>query len=178
MKRLTLVLVTLFIFAIEGSVFAQRPGVPGSKPMDKITLAKMWKLTEVLELDEQRAAKLFPLISKYDRLIGEKVKEKMEIGKKLKAHFDGREKIPQNELAQLARRLWVIDQEISNLQLDRFDTVSKVLTPEEAAKYSTFELIFQEEIRNAMRRMRGPQVKPMPPQGPPPDPMEPEPDVD
>jgi len=181
MKRVALVLIVLFIFSIGGVALAQQqqPGAPSARPMDKLALAKMWKLTEVLNLDEQQAAKLFPVISKYDRMIGDKVKEKIEIGRKLKAHFDGREKLAPNDLAQLSRRLWVIDQEISGLQLERFNAVSKILTPEDAAKYSTFEMLFQEEVRNAMRRMHGPQVKPMmPPQGPPPDPMGPGPDSD
>lgn len=180
MKRLAFALTLLFVLAIGTSALAQEAGAPPPPPFgqghcDKLELAKLWKLTEVLQLDEQRAAKLFPVISKYDRMIREKVIEKMETGKKLKAHLDGVAKLSQNEMLQISRKLWTVDQDIARLQVERFDAVSKLLSPEEAAKYSVFEVVFQEEIRKAMRRMKGPN---MPPHGQPPAPMEEEPDFD
>lgn len=144
----------------------------------KLELAKLWKLTDLLQLDEQKAAKLFPVMSKYDRQIREKFIEKLETGKKLKAHIDGVSKLSESELTQLARRIWTLDQEIARLQLERFDAVSKLLTPEEAAKYSVFEIVFHEEIRKAIRKMRGQKApQNILPQGKPPALMEEEPDL-
>lgn len=184
MRRLAFALVLLFAIAVGLSAVAQESGSPPPPPFgqgqgDKLELAKLWKLTDVLQLDEQKAAKLFPVISKYDRQIREKVIEKMEVGKKLKAHLDGVAKLPQGEMVQLSRRLWTIDQDIARLQLERFDEVSKLLTPEDAAKYSMFEVVFHDEIRKAIRRMRGSQgPHNMPPKGQPPATTGGDPDFD
>jgi len=177
MKRIALILAVALVLSIGGQALAQKGGGHDKRPLEKLELAKLWKLTEFLELDEGRAAKLFPLLSGYDRKIAEKTGEKFEIMKKLKAHFDDVAQIPENELVKMSKRLWEIDKEVAQLQAERFDAVSKILSPEETAKYSAFEIIFKEEVRKLLmrgrRQHRGgpavpppqPQMQPMPGQG-------------
>ncbi|HDH97262.1 MAG TPA: hypothetical protein ENF73_06020, partial [Proteobacteria bacterium] len=140
MRRMMIATVSAVVFAlvIVGFAYAQQSGKSGQdkRPLEMLEWAKLWKLTEFLELDEQRAAKLFPVLASYDRKIMAKANEKLEVMRKLKAHFDGITPLSRDELTRMSKRLWEIDKEIAQLQIERFDAIAKILSPEEAARYS------------------------------------------
>jgi len=126
--------------------------------MDQLRGMRMWKLTEELKLDEATAAKLFPLLSKYDDLEREVHRERghayRELHQALEAPSPDRARIDAvvEKMARLRDRRHVVEQE-------KLAAVRKVLTAQQMGKLllviPRIEDSFRRKIREAIDSARG-----------------------
>jgi len=119
----------------------------------RVEMIKMWRLTEELGLDEKTAARLFPLLSKFD-------KKRMEFQRELFEHrrsirqmeTDGDEGVDYGALLEKVEKAIAAIQDLEEQQRTE---LKKILTPEEMLKYMAFEERFRREMQQMMRESRG-----------------------
>jgi Spy/CpxP family protein refolding chaperone len=125
--------------------------------LDKLRTERMWKLTEALKLDEATAARLFPLLAKYDdqeRAIG---KERAPLAKELREALlapspDG------TRINGLVDRLIAMRARRQALEAEKLAAVRKVLSPAQMGKMlllaPKIDEGFRERIREAVQMAR------------------------
>ncbi len=100
------------------------------KVRERIRAMRAWKLTEALDLDEAGAAKLFPVLGRYDERFEALVQENAAIHRQMRLSLEAGRTAELNALIDRAvamrARLWKLEEE-------RFAAVRKVLSPERAA---------------------------------------------
>ena len=160
-----------------GQALAQTPGKkgpapgpgggPGMKPgggpppqvlervRERVRTMRMWKLTEVLSLDEATAAKLFPLLKAYDDKMEPVIKDMMEAHKQLRdANKAG--KLDDKTATTLVERLLADRKQMQAMEDQRIADVRKVLSPQQQAKLLIAMPRIDQMVGGAIRRaMRG-----------------------
>jgi hypothetical protein len=161
MTRLVLVIAMLAAFA--GGAAAQAPGqtatAAGSgaqakreKIKQRILTMRAWALTQELSLDEPTAAKLFPVIAKYDDAFARLLRESVELRR---AAIDAAARNDDRALDD------VIDKIVANQRARwaaeeaRFKDVRKVLTPAQAARILVVLPQIDRRIQNQLRKALG-----------------------
>jgi Spy/CpxP family protein refolding chaperone len=125
--------------------------------IDKLRAERMWKLTEALKLDEPTAARLFPLLAKFDdqeRAIG---KERGPIVRDLRDALDAAS-ADSTRINGLVDRLMSIRGRRQALEAEKLAAVRKVLTPAQMGKLlllaPRIDEGFRERIREAVQSAR------------------------
>ncbi|MEE9615064.1 MAG: hypothetical protein V3W31_09000 [Thermodesulfobacteriota bacterium] len=117
----------------------------------KIALLYMWRLTETLDLDEATAAKLFPVLNRYN-------KKKMPLEReRMKLIIEAREASKTGDESgseELLKRVEKNQSALRDLGQEQAEEMKKVLTPAQMVKYLTFEEKFREEVRGMIRDAR------------------------
>lgn len=152
----TLVVAAAMVLAFAGQGFALEPDVNergtlkyatkrAENVRKRIETLKMWKLTKTLDLDEVTAAKLFPMLNRFDR---EKAKLQREVREALK---DLRTALRDGDEDSLTGLMQGLDEKrvaLSNIAEQERKGVAKVLSVKQQASYVLFQLEFNREIRN------------------------------
>lgn len=133
---------------------AQRRG-RGDAPIDKrekvkqkIRALRAYTLTEQLALDERTAAKLFPVLAKWDEVTDRLITERVELTRQLQ--------VANGKDAKVIDKL--IDDSVANqkalwdLEDRRLAELRKILTPAQVAKLIVVLPEFERRIRNQLRR--------------------------
>jgi hypothetical protein len=118
--------------------------------LDQMRAERMWRMTEELRLDEASAAKVFPLLTKFDERAREVGKERNEIVTALNAELetsrpdDGRIKALIDRLLANRNRRQAVEQE-------RFTALRQVLTAVQQAKLVLLLPKLEDSIRHRIR---------------------------
>jgi Spy/CpxP family protein refolding chaperone len=100
---------------------------------DQLRAERMWKLTDALKLDEATAAKLFPLLSKFDEQERNLGRERGETHRELRAATEAPS--PDNaRLETLIDKLIVLRGRRHDLEVEKLAAIRKVLKPLQMAK--------------------------------------------
>ena len=125
--------------------------------IDKLRAERMWKLTEALRLDEPTAARLFPLMAKYDEQEKALGKERGEIVRELRAALEAPTP-DQTRIDGLVQRLMAFRARRHALEAEKAEAVRKVLTPAQMGKLlllaPKIDDQFRERIREAVQTAR------------------------
>ena len=114
----------------------------------KIRALRAYTLTEELALDEQTAARLFPLLARYDDDFDRLLEQRVEVQRRLK-------RVANQEPRAVER---VIDEAIANqrgfwdLQDKRVQALRKILTPGQTAKLLVVLPAIERRIENQLRK--------------------------
>jgi len=138
-----------------------RDGQPGGPPSKermeqvrkRVEMVRIWKLTEVLDLDQETADRLFPILRKYDRKRMELQRERGQLRRQIRQMESGRsgEKVDAEKLLEGIENTRTRMMEIEEQQNRE---LKKVLTPEQMVKYISFEERFRREMKRMMRESR------------------------
>jgi Spy/CpxP family protein refolding chaperone len=125
--------------------------------IDKLRAERMWKLTEALRLDEPTAARLFPLMAKYDEQEKAMGKERGEIVRDLRLALEA--PTPDNaRIDALVSQLTAFRARRHALEAEKAAAVRKVLTPAQMGKLlllaPKIDDGFRERIREAVQAAR------------------------
>lgn len=146
----------LLVLLLAGTALAQ-PRSPAQDRREvvkkKIRAMRAYTLTEELGLDEQAAAKLFPILARWDDVTDKLLQQRVDIQRRLASTTDAK---------QLDK---VIDEAVANqkafwdLEDKRLAELRKVLSPPQTAKLlvvlPAFERKIQNQLRRAIARQRG-----------------------
>ncbi len=155
MRKVLFVFFLLVLTAgIAGEGLCQPPGeLPGGKNIrKKVEIMRVWELTKVLDLDEETASKLFPILHEYDKKrtkIHEDIRENR--GKLEEALNDGSYDRMKRILNRLERHHEVM-QKIS--QEERIE-LRNILTVKQQAKF----VLFHHEFKHRTKRMLAEAIK-------------------
>ena len=144
--------ITTDLLAEEGKKLNKREA-KRKKVLEKIKMVRAWRLTEVLELDEQTAAKLFPLLNDSEDKIEEVKQHAHSLRKKLSAEVEKNN--PDVQIIETTIEEILKDQsKLQDLQREQFKKFSEVLTPVQQAKLILFLPKFEREIQRIIRQAR------------------------
>ena len=156
---LKLVITLLALVLVAGSAAAQPGRVQARQgsgaQADKAAMKKriramrVWYLTEELELDDATAARLFPVLGKYDDQLDALQVEGARLRRELRKALAGRGN--QAEAARLVDALLAHYDKVYQLQRDRFVAARKVLSGAQAGRL----LMVLPRVDNAVRRQIG-----------------------
>jgi hypothetical protein len=119
--------------------------------MDKLRAERMWKLTEALKLDEVTAARLFPLLAKFDDTERAIAKERGPLARELRDTLDA--PTPDgNRVSGLVDRLIEIRKRRQALEIEKLSAVRKVLSPTQMGKLLLLAPKIDEGFRDRIRQ--------------------------
>jgi|GEM_PF-3205714 len=129
----------------------------------RINLIKIWRLSEELDLSEEKADKLFPVIRRFDKEKLELEKERNELMKNLRENLK-KGKSKDTKLKKIIIKLEENYAALQNLKKEKFNEMKDILSVEEQVKLILFMEYFPKEIRSIIgdakrkereRRVRG-----------------------
>jgi hypothetical protein len=164
MKKTWLVLALIIGLGLSGGQLLAQPTPPPQgeeRPMnqerreelrERIELIWMWKLTEELELTKEEGAKLFPLLSTYEKKKWELREKKRQIVQTLKQMIaDGSS---EGDLKRQIRSLEDNERARNKAEAEVFSEIAKILSVEKQAKYIVFQEYFRHEIHGLIKKAR------------------------
>jgi len=115
----------------------------------RIRALRAYTLTDELGLDEATAAKMFPILSKYDDELGKRLVARVKLTRDLDAATaKGDDKaidVAIDELVANQKALWALDEK-------RFDELRKVLTPKQAGRLLVVLPALERRVQNMLER--------------------------
>ncbi len=169
MKRKALIVLTIAVAVALGAVTiahakwgeggrSDRPyGKQDKERMrERIELMKMWKLTEALDLDQETAAKLFPLMHEFDVRQRQLHKNRGETIKLMREKLDG-ESADSSALRALITEFKKNERKMVDLRIERLDSMSEHLSDVQVAKMIALVPRFERGVRELLgdaREMR------------------------
>jgi hypothetical protein len=144
----------------SGAAVAAPGKVPGGKKrererlrqevLDQMRAERMWRMTEELRLDEATAAKVFPLLAKFDERAREVGKERGEIAQALTAELEnGRP--DDGRLKGLVDRLIANRSRRQGVETERIAALRQVLSPVQQAKLVLLLPKLEDGLRHRIR---------------------------
>jgi hypothetical protein len=133
----------------EGGRGKGMPTMDKAQMRERIELLKMWKLIEVLDLDQETAMKLFPVMHEYNL-------KQQEIGKVRGATIKQiREEVEKGTtdsaaLGSLIAQFKQNERDMTEMRIKQLDALSKVLSDEQIAKMIIFVPKMEQRIRGLM----------------------------
>ncbi len=128
---------------------------PTKEQMEKIRkrieTLRMWKLTKALDLDEDTAAQLFPLLNRYG-------KKRAEIERNLREDMialrDALKDRREGQLRDILERLEKNHKALQRINDEERTELKNVFTIEQQAKFVIFQQEFKREIRKIIAEIR------------------------
>ena len=166
MKKKWIIATTIAVTAVFATIAVAQPGPPDDMGMkrrherrdkaetrERVEMMKMWKLTDALDLDQETAAKLFPLMNEYDSKIREIRKQRHETTKQM------REELKKSEPDSAALRRMIDDFKKNELdttdtKIKKFEDMSKLLSDVQAAKAILLIPKFERDMKKMIGEVR------------------------
>ncbi len=136
-----------------GDESGRRPHRQREKQRERIGLMMMWRLTNALELDQDTAAKLFPMMREFDV-------EKRQLHEKRRDMIQQmRTEVEKDNPDRAALRKMIDDFKQNELDMvglrnKRLDDLSKILSDEQVAKMIIFVPQFERNVRELISDVR------------------------
>ncbi len=110
---------------------------------------KIWQMTKEMNLPTDKSEEFFPLYNKYNEEMRRTTTERQESVRKLDSmvNHGGSEPEMRGQIANVV----ALDSRLAGIHLKFIQSLGKILTPTEVAKYIVFEQRFDREIRNRIR---------------------------
>lgn len=161
--RKTLILATTIIFFLAATALAEPTG-PGPRPQrgqgknrarlqQRIELMKMWKLTQALDLNEETAQKLFPVINQFDERERQLRMSRRDLIKQLREEL-AKETADPDAIRKLVDEVKKNELEMAQSHNQQLDEMSKILNEEQMAKLIVFVPQFERNIKQLMYDVR------------------------
>lgn len=155
MKKVLFVFVLLVLTAgIAGEGLCQPPGErPERKGIrKKVGVMRVWELTKALDLDEETASRLFPVLNEYDR-------KRTKIHEAVRADRD-KLKVALNDgsydrMKEILGRLERHDEAMQQINQEERAELKNILTVKQQARF----VLFHREFRHRTKRMLAEKMK-------------------
>lgn len=148
--------VALILASFVSSAHAERrrgpldapPGDRREKVKQKIRALRAYTLTETLSLDEKTAAKMFPVLAKWDDVTDKLIVQRIDVQRQLEAAEgkDGR------AIDKLIDEAMANQRALLELEEKRLAELRKILTPAQTARLIVVLPRFERRIRNQLAR--------------------------
>jgi len=165
-RRLIAVFVLLAAVLTAAPVWAQetadQPPENRDEALRRIEMLRLFRLTEVLELNEDDAARIFPVIQRYDREYRDIMEKREQLMRELQLQINSGAADPA-ALGRLVDEILNQEREAMRVRTEQFKELKRILTPEQYAKYLIFDARFREDLSRMLddiRRHREPRAHP------------------
>ncbi len=155
-------LVSLTVFT--GEAFSQRfagaEGRPSKEQKQeirkRIETLKMWQLTKTLDLTEERAAKLFPIINEYDK---KRFAIRREIRKEMRTLKKSVDTVSEKNLIKMIDGLESRHRMIRKIDQDEIGKLKGMLSARDMARFIIFRHRFDREMKKIIHEAREKRIK-------------------
>ena len=123
---------------------------------DRVELMLMWKLTEALDLDDETATKLFPLLKESNKRQRELREKRRDMIKQIEDEVD-KEAPDSTVLRSMIDEFKKNERAMVDARIQRLDSFSEILTDEQIAKMIALVPKFERRVKDMIhegRRMR------------------------
>jgi len=145
-KWIATVLLTVPLLAAPIHAAAQGPRPEKRERVEeRIRMVRMWKLTEALDLTEERAAQIFPVLNRFDRHRSELIRENHKKINKLKEALQA-DPVDEEALISLIDKIGETRSALARIHDEEAAVLKKLFSVEEQARYLLFQISFEKEI--------------------------------
>lgn len=132
----------------------RREGPRHETARDMMLSLKIWKLTEVLEINEKLAEKVYPRVRELENLRFQHLNELQKINQELRIALnkDGSKTEALKNLVDQAKKLRL---QQTTAELEKLDKIFELLTPEQQAGFLLVEADFHQNIRRFLHDRQG-----------------------
>lgn len=155
-KRYLLTTLITGILSLYSTILSQPPReiMPEiKKPEEKLEMLKIWKLTDILELEYEQTIEFFALYKQLEALRREHLKERMNLIENLRADIKN-DDITESTINSYINQLTNLEEELIEGKKSIIDQINTILTPVQMGKFIVFEETFQEEMLGMIRTLR------------------------
>lgn len=145
MKRIILIFLPL-MFLVARENFDEKD------PREIIEKVRLYKLTEVLDLTDEQAAKLFPRLKEMRKNEQEFLRVRMDIILELKKLIKANAQA--QEIEKVLDKFQEAQKKRIENQLREIRELKEILTPIQQAKFLIFQEEFEKEIRDLIREVK------------------------
>ena len=150
-SRFTVILSLLMLMAAwqPPSLFADNGNIRErdlSRIRKKIETLRAWQLTEELDLDEDTSSRLFPAMKKADKERWEIETRNRELVGEMSRALEGRNPDP-GKINRILDELQSNRRELTLSEERHIDSVRRILSPADTARYLIFQIRFQAQIK-------------------------------
>jgi Spy/CpxP family protein refolding chaperone len=146
------ILKILVLLCITGSVFGQFEEAKGKKMREKLMTVKIWEMSERLDLSDEQAIKLFPIMRKQKAAIDSLKGEVENSFKKIRELVDS--KANEKKISAAIEDYKNAKIMINETEIEYINKISEVLTPQKVAKYLIFEREFRRKMMDIIKQRR------------------------
>jgi Spy/CpxP family protein refolding chaperone len=148
-------LILCLAVTLPTGAFARPDEALRAKVRERVRTMRTAKLIELLDLDEATAARLFPVLNRYDEQLEPIVRDMGEARREMRAQIEsGKPDVA--KLNKLVDRVVAGREKMHKVENDRLRDVRKVLTPVQMAKIvivlPEVDRFVHKEIRKALKR--------------------------
>lgn len=143
----------LFALLVPAGLRAADDAAERAKVKERIKLIKMWKLTEILDLDEERAARIFPVIQRFDAQKEAIHDQHGKNIKTLKAALEADAPDDKN-LTTLIEGMLEERNKLVRIQTEEIEALRGLLSAQELGKLILFQDEFRKEIHKIVSESR------------------------
>lgn len=155
MQRKILILGTVFMLLISGSIFSQERK-DGRK---KIKVLKVSYITEELDLTEEEAVKFWPVYNKYEKKkTSLHFAERRKI-KKLIENKGGIENLSEKDAKSITEKMLAIEKSSYQTQVDFLKEMSSIISYKKMVKLGMLEREFNRKLFNRYRKQKERKIK-------------------
>jgi hypothetical protein len=120
---------------------------------ERIELMIMWKLTEELDLDQETANRVFPLLHEHNKQQRERRTKRARITERMQEEL-GKDSPEPDTLRQLIDEFKQNERDLAEERIKRLDDFSEVLSEEQVAKLIMMVPKIENRVRDAIQKGR------------------------
>jgi Spy/CpxP family protein refolding chaperone len=125
-----------------------------AEALQRIEMVRLYRLVEILDLDSDQAARMFPVFQQYDRQFRELIERKEQTYDALRREL-GAAQPDARKLTAMSDQIVAFEQEAMRIRDAQYNELKKMLSPAQCAKYLLFEKRFNKEINRILEDVRG-----------------------
>ena len=154
MKKLFFI--TFLVVIAATGLYAQNRG-RGDKNMNPLQKIEEWekmKLIEVLNLNEDTSVRFFARRNEHQKKIKEILDQREELAKRMESEFNNTPKVSDAVYQEQVNNMIASEVKIQKERENYFHGLSDILSPEQIAKLTVFEIQFRRQIREKLMHGR------------------------
>ncbi|MBZ0271347.1 periplasmic heavy metal sensor, partial [bacterium] len=148
LRRAVLAGCVLGLFAADALAAGQEERV-----WRQVETVRIWKLTEMLDLDQERIAAMMPILNEYTQELREQGRERDE-GLRELSRLAKSDSTDEKQIRAAVDKVLKSERGILDLRHKHYRKMEDVLSPDQLAKYMIFDARFHDEIHQMLDDMR------------------------
>ncbi len=135
-----------------GPGFSRPPEERLEKTWKRIETLRMWRLTQRLDLDEETASRLFPVINRYDK---QRLALRRDMRRDMRELRKSVETAGEDKLRGIIEKLRERRMKLQEINEEEMEKLAGILSTRELAKFIIFRQDFDRELRKIIAKARG-----------------------
>jgi len=147
-KKGLIAVIALLLMATP--LWAGWPSGPKGRRWKDFEMLRMWRLTQELDLSEEEAAKVFPLLKRYSQKRRDLQLKRRKLLRELQELLD--EGTTRERLSEKMGEIEKVTRELEETRWEEWERLKEILPPRKQARYLLFHHRFVKDLWRIMRK--------------------------